>query len=295
MASLKDIRGRIKSVKNTQQVTKAMKMVAAAKLRRAQDLIMQLRPYATKLNEIKGNLIANLEGEIANEYAVTREEKKILFVVISSDRGLCGGFNSNLLKAMFAYIEEHHAEQLKAGDLEFLCVGKKGFEYLRNRNYSILGGNREVFSGLSFAKADPVAEEVMKGFLDGTWDKIYLAYNEFVNVMVQKRIIEPFLPIPLEEGSGEGSANSDYIFEPDKMEIVTELIPKALKLQFYRGLLESNASEQGARMIAMDNATENAEELLKDLKRRYNKARQAAITKEILEIVSGAEALSQGG
>ena len=300
MANLKDIRNRIKSVKNTQKVTKAMKMVSAAKLRRAQDRILMLRPYAGKLREIIGNVISVVNPEdIPSNLIEVREVNNILLILVTSNRGLAGPFNANIIKAAKAFLEEQHAEDLAEGKVHFICIGKKGYEFFKNRNYQIVGENRDVYTNLSFDTVNEVVEEVFEGFESGTYDKVYLAYNEFKNVMVQNRIVEPFLPLSVEnldqeeEGAELEKLKSDYIFEPDREEILKELIPKALRIQVFRAVLESNAAEQGARMVAMDTATENAEELLKTLRISYNKARQAAITTEILEISAGADALAQ--
>jgi len=299
MANLKEIRSRITSVKTTQQMTRAMKMVAAAKLRRAQDNILRLRPYALKLQEIMGDIRANMGDEFESPYGEVREPKSVLLVAVTSNRGLCGAFNNNIIKMVRAAIEGPYAEQYKAGNVQLLCIGKKVFEFYKRRDLEIYGGeNQDVFSGLSFEKVADVAETVMEGFVKGTWDRVDLIFNEFKNVVVQNVVREQFLPISGEDLSGAegegGHHNANYIFEPDQDQILADLIPKSLKTQFYKAVLESNAGEQGARMTAMDNATENAAELLKDLRLKYNRARQAAITTEILEIVAGAEALASG-
>ncbi|MCB0841749.1 MAG: ATP synthase F1 subunit gamma [Bacteroidetes bacterium] len=299
MANLKEIRGRIKTVKNTQQVTKAMKMVAAAKLRRAQDRMLQLRPYAAKLKEIMTNVTSavNLE-EIPSKLLEVREVKKILFVVVTSNRGLAGPFNTNLLKHVNAFLQQNYAEELAAGKVEFMCMGRKGFEFFKKKGYNVNGKNFDVLSDLTFDNVNQVIDIIFEKFEKGEVDKVHLAYNEFKNVMSQIRQVETLLPLSVEKVDGEEKEaaddkfKSDYIFEPDREKILLELIPKALRVQVFRGVLESNAAEQGARMVAMDTATENAEELLKELKLSYNKARQAAITKEILEIAAGADALA---
>ncbi|MCB0835632.1 MAG: ATP synthase F1 subunit gamma [Bacteroidetes bacterium] len=299
MANLKEIRGRIKTVKNTQQVTKAMKMVAAAKLRRAQDRMLQLRPYAAKLKEIMTNVTSavNLE-EIPSKLLEVREVKKILFVVVTSNRGLAGPFNTNLLKHVNAFLQQNYAEELAAGKVEFMCMGRKGFEFFKKKGYDVNGKNFDVLSDLTFDNVNQVIDIIFEKFEKGEVDKVHLAYNEFKNVMSQIRQVETLLPLSVEKVDGEEKEaaddkfKSDYIFEPDREKILLELIPKALRVQVFRGVLESNAAEQGARMVAMDTATENAEELLKELKLSYNKARQAAITKEILEIAAGADALA---
>ncbi|WNJ21389.1 ATP synthase F1 subunit gamma [Pontibacter sp. G13] len=297
MANLKELRVRIKSVKNTQQVTKAMKMVAAAKLKKAQDRIVQLRPYASKLQEIIGNVTAVLDvEEIPSKLVEVRPVENILVVVVTSNRGLAGPFNSNILKHTVTFLEENHADDLAAEKVKFMCVGRKGYEYFKARNYPLVGENHDVFTGLDFDKVNALTEQVFDLFLGGEYDKVYLCFNEFKNVMSQIRRADTFLPVSVEanEAPAEETVelNSDYIFEPGREEILEELIPRALKVQMFRAILESNAAEHGARMVAMDTATENAEDLLKDLKLVYNKARQAAITKEILEISAGADALS---
>lgn len=300
MANLKEIRGRIKTVKNTQQLTKAMKMVAAAKLRRAQDRMLQLRPYAAKLKEIIGNVIAAVNVEdIPSKLVEVREVKNILAIVVTSNRGLAGPFNSNVIKHASQFLKDHHAEELKSGNVQFICMGRKGHEFFKKGGYNVNGGNFDVFTNLSFEAVNEVVDTVFEKFLSGEVDKVYLVYNEFKNVMAQIRRAETLLPLAVEaievqeaDATPESGYRSDYIFEPNREEILTDLIPKALRTQVFRAVLESNAAEQGARMVAMDTATENAEELLKDLKIRYNKARQASITTEILEISAGADALA---
>lgn len=298
MANLKDIRNRIKSVKSTQQVTSAMKMVAAAKLRRAQDRMLQLRPYASKLREIIGNVVAVVDTEDIPSRLVEKREvvDNILVIHVTSNRGLAGPFNTNINKATMTYLEENHAEKLEAGNVQFLCMGRKGYEFFKKAGYDTNGQNFDVFQGLSFDTVDEVTSMAFEKFLSGEVDKVYLAYNEFKNVMSQIRRVEPLLPLSVDslgtdEEAAEEGFQSDYIYEPGREQILEDLIPKALRIQVFRAVLESNASEQGARMVAMDKATENAGELLKELRISYNKARQAAITKEILEIVAGANAL----
>lgn len=294
MANLKEVRNRIDSIRSTQQITKAMKMVAAAKLKRAQDSIIQLRPYAQKLGEILTNVSSSTSEGIETVYSTSRPVEKVLIVVVTSDRGLCGGFNSSILKGVTALIEDKYAEQHKAGNLELMCIGKKGFEYFERRNYIINSDYSTLFGNLSFDNVKEAAEYAMKAYEDGVYDEVTIVYNEFKNVAVQIVRTEQFLPIVEVENEVENEVSIDYIFEPSQDYIVKELIPKSLKIQFYRSLLESNASEHGARMSAMDKATDNAGEMLKDLKLVYNRTRQAAITTEILEIVGGAEALANG-
>lgn len=295
MANLKEIRQRIKSVITTQQMTRAMKMVSAAKLRRAQDRILRLRPYAGKLREIMTNLNANMQGDISSPFMQVREPRKVLLIIVTSNRGLCGAFNANVIKLAAKVIEEQYAAQRDAGNLELLCIGKKGFEFFSRRKFNIVGGiNQDVFANLSAESVNAVSEMVLKGFEGKRWDKVDLLYNEFRNVISQDRKWDTFLPLApeaLAPGAAR-QATSDYIFEPEKEKILEQLIPQSLRTQLFKAVLESNAGEQGARMSAMDNATTNADGLLKDLRLTYNRARQATITTEILEIVGGAEALA---
>ena len=293
MANLKEVKGRIQSVTSTQQITKAMKMVAAAKLRRAQDNIMQMRPYSQKLSSILQNVSSGLDEGDQNQYGIDREVEKVLIIPISSDKGLCGAFNSNVFKRVLRLLEEDYATQFKSGNVTIMPLGKRSHDYFKKRNYQLVEDYWEVFSNLSFDYARQAAEYAMEGFVDGTYDKVEIVYNEFKNVATQIIRAEQFLPVVRTQKSDENEfeANTDYIYQPNKEVIVQELIPKSLKIQLYKAILESNASEHGARMTAMDKATENAGELLKELKLTYNRTRQAAITKEILEIVAGAEAL----
>ncbi len=301
MANTKELRERIKSVKSTQQLTRAMKMVAAAKLKRAQDAITQLRPYAQKLSDIMGNIASDMSEELDSPYAKQEKPEKVLLVVVTSNRGLCGAFNTNVNKAAWEVATGFYPEQHAAGNVSVLAIGKKAYEYFKKRGFTTVGENNDVFQNLSFDTVNAVATLVMEGFVEGKWNCVDLVFNEFKNVMTQVRKHEHFLPIA---GAAEVAApvagaavknNSDYIFEPNKADIMKELIPKNLRTRFFKAVLESNAGEQGARMVAMDNATTNAEELIKQLKLAYNQARQAAITKEILEIVAGAEALASAG
>lgn len=294
MPSLKEVRNRIASVNSTSQITKAMKMVSAAKLRRAQDRAMKIRPYAEKLNGILQNISASLEDAADNVYAEEREIKKALVVVITSDRGLAGAFNSNIIKAVVAFVEEKYPVLIADKKVDFLCIGKKGAEAIIKRGENTNLDYQGLFLNLNFDTARAASEYIMKAFLDAQYDRVEVVYNEFKNVATQIIRTEQFLPIKSQDLSSLKKADTeiDFIFEPSKVEIVKELIPKSLKVQFYKYLLESNASEHGARMTAMDKATENAKEMLKALKLTYNRSRQAAITKEILEIVGGAEALS---
>ncbi len=303
MPSLKEVKARITSIQSTQQITKAMKMVAAAKLRKAQNRIEQIRPYSKKLTGLLDNITATLgEDDLPNTFGTVRTVKNALVIVVTSDRGLCGGFNTNAHKAAMAVVSSKYKSQFEAGNLEILPIGTKGRDFFKRREqYNVNPTFATLFSDLVFEEARKAAEYAMEGFLNGKFDAVELVYNEFKNVATQVVRTQQFLPaVPVEMPEGEETnvatthTNVDYIFEPSKEEIVSELIPKALKIEFYKALLESNASEQGARMTAMDKATENAEDLLKELKLTYNRTRQAYITTEILEIVGGAEALAAG-
>ncbi len=292
MANLKEVRNRIASVTSTQQITKAMKMVSAAKLRKAQDAIVQMRPYANKLQEILQNVSSNVEAEIGGNYAQVREVKNVLLVVVTSNRGLCGAFNMNVIKRV-NYLAK---EEYKNSKVSVLCIGKKANDFFKKTEYKIVGTDlpkrlHELFDNLSFDNVAPVAEMVMKAYVEEQFDRVDIVYNKFKNAAVQEVVTEQFLPIVATVNTNAKKSNIDYIFEPDKVSIVTDLIPKSLKIQFYKTLLDSHASEHGARMTAMHKATDNAGTLIKELKLSYNKARQAAITNEILEIVGGAEAL----
>jgi F-type H+-transporting ATPase subunit gamma len=290
MASLKEVRNRITSVNSTMQITKAMKMVAAAKLRRAQDRIIQMRPYAKKLNELIAQVSQGTEVGASSPYTQVREVKNVLILMVTSDRGLCGAFNTNVIKAAVAFINENYPVQLEKGNVSVLSLGKKGSEAFTRRGIKVDNEFTDIFQRLSFDTAKEAAEKVMTAFAEGTYDEVVLVYNEFKNVATQIIRTEKILPLVSEE-TEEKSSNTDYIFEPSEEEIILELIPKAIKLSVFKAVLDSNASEHGARMTAMDKATENGGELLKALKIEYNRSRQAAITKEILEIVGGAEAL----
>jgi F-type H+-transporting ATPase subunit gamma len=293
MPSLKEVRSRITSVISTQQITKAMKMVSAAKLRRAQDSIIQMRPYAQKLTEMIATVSANTEVGASSAYTTVRPIEKVLLIIVTSDRGLCGAFNANVVKTGLAVIQDKYASQAAKGHVEIMAIGKKGAEFYQRRGFKVNTAHTDSFTALSFAKVRAAAEDAMTTFADGKYDAVELIFNEFKNVATQIIRTEQVLPIvPKADANNAKTSKTDYIFEPSEEEIITELIPKALKIQVYKAVLESNASEHGARMTAMDKATENAGELLKELKLQYNRSRQAAITKEILEIVGGAEALS---
>ena len=292
MPSLKEVKNRITSVVSTQQITKAMKMVAAAKLRKSQERIQQMRPFAQKLNLLLQNLsAAQADSDGDNWYSQVREEHKILIIAVSSDRGLCGSFNSNVFKGVNRLIEEKYHEAFAKGNVTVLTIGKKSSDYFSKRKCNVLGDFTLLFGTLSFENVSKAAEFVMEAYKQGKYDKVELVYNEFKNVATQILKVEQFLPIlppPLEKGRTQ---TVDYIYQPNQEEIIISLIPQSLKVQLYKGVLDSNAAENGARMTAMDKATENAGELLKELRLTYNRTRQAAITKEILEIVGGAEAL----
>ncbi|PRY14815.1 ATP synthase F1 subcomplex gamma subunit [Pontibacter ummariensis] len=295
MASLKEVRSRITSVSSTQQITKAMKMVSAAKLRRAQDNILRMRPYAQRLSGILANLSSvTEERSVSNPYAEKRDVNRVLIIAVTSDRGLAGAFNSNIIKGVVALINERYSSQFAAGNVTILTIGRKGADGFRKRGFNVITDYTNIFSNLSFDSVREAAERAMNGFVSREFDRVDVVYNEFKNVATQVVQQEAFLPIE-EKPAEEVVASTnliDYTFEPSKEQIVEELIPKSLKIQIYKAVLESNASEHGARMTAMDKATENAGELLKQLKLTYNRTRQAAITKEILEIVGGAEALA---
>lgn len=290
MANLKEIRNRITSVASTMQITSAMKMVSAAKLKRAQDAVTKMRPYAEKLHQILSNLSASLDTS-ENVYSVNREVKNVLLVVVSSNRGLCGGFNNYVIKEALKQAKEVYKDK----NVAVITVGKKATDTFKKSNFNIKGSHLpkhldEIWGNLSFANTAPVAEKIMKAYVDKHIDKVVLVYNRFKNVATQIVTVEQFLPIVPAKQEASG-AQLDYIFEPSKEEIVNELIPKSLKIQLYSTFLDSFAGEHGARMTAMHKATDNAGSLNKALKLEYNKARQAAITNEILEIVGGAEAL----
>jgi F-type H+-transporting ATPase subunit gamma len=292
MANLKEVRSRIQSVTSTQQITKAMKMVAAAKLRRAQDNIVRMRPYALRLNTILANLTRNADAEVLSDYGTARPVRRVLVIAITSDRGLAGAFNSNVFKGVTALVQERYAN-LPAASISVMAIGKKSHDYFSKRG-PIVGNYTHVFTKLSFDTVRVAAEVAMDGYRNGEYDEVVMVYNEFKNVATQIIRTEQLLPLVqiAAPATASATANVDYIFEPNKEEIVRTLIPQSLKVQLYKAVLESNASEHGARMTAMDKATDNAGELLKSLKLTYNRTRQAAITTEILEIVGGAEALA---
>jgi F-type H+-transporting ATPase subunit gamma len=289
MANLKEIRIRITSVNSTMQITSAMKMVSAAKLKRAQDAITRMRPYAEKLREILNNVSASLDSS-EGTYSVQREVKNVLVVAITSNRGLAGGFNNNVLKEIRTLMNG----ELKGKNVKILSLGKKAFDNYKKTTHHTVEGQSEtpytIFDSLKFENVSTIAEEIMKQFAAGKYDRVILVYNKFKNAAVQILMTEQYLPVIPTKGAG--ATKTDYIFEPEKNQIIEELIPRSLKVQLFKALLDSNAAEHGARMTAMHKATDNAGELVKELKLNYNKARQAAITGEILEIVAGAEALN---
>jgi F-type H+-transporting ATPase subunit gamma len=296
MPGLKEVRIRIASVKSTQQITNAMKMVAASKLRKAQTAIIRLRPYAAKLNQIMQNLSSSLGDSGESAFTLERPPEKILLVVITSNRGLCGGFNSNIIKATLNLLSSTYPEQTRKGNVSLITIGRKASEYFRKRGYNVVESHDDLFDRLTFENVAPLAEQLMKAFESKQYDRIQIVYNQFKNAAVQRLVVEqylPILPIPPDPLVADvmHTKQADYIFEPDQETIIQLLIPKSLRVQLYKSLLDSFASEQGARMTAMHQATENAKELLHALQISYNKARQQSITKELLEIVAGAEAL----
>ncbi len=289
--ALKEVRNRIKSVQSTQQITKAMKMVSAAKLRRAQDAITQMRPYAHKLQEMLSNIVSNSDGDIKVALAAERPVEKVLIIVVTSDRGLCGGYNSNLIKLAKQVIKDKYAQQGAKGNVQILPIGKKGYEHFNKGGFKVVDKYWDIFSGLSFDKVQAAAKYAMEAFAGKEVDAVELIFSEFKNAATQRFIAEQFLPV-LKIEKIAGQKNADFIFEPGKEVLITELMPKILNTQLYKAVLDANASEHGARMTAMDKASDNANELLKSLKISYNRARQAAITTELTEIVSGAAALN---
>jgi F-type H+-transporting ATPase subunit gamma len=293
---LKEVRNRIKSVQSTQQITKAMKMVSAAKLRRAQDSIVQMRPYAKKLQEMLSNIVSNSEGEVGMALATERAVEKVLLIVITSDRGLCGAFNANVIKAAKVCIAEKYAAQHKKGNVTIWNIGKKGYEHFSKNKYNADATHKDIFLNLTFENVQKAAQAAVKAFENKEFDAVEIVYSQFKNAATQQFEVERFLPIPKVENlpagrQGKPALKSDFIYDPAKEQLIIELMPKILNTQLYKAVLDSNASEHGARMTAMDKASENANELLRALKISYNRARQAAITTELTEIVSGAAAL----
>jgi F-type H+-transporting ATPase subunit gamma len=287
---LKEVRNRISSVQSTQQITKAMKMVSAAKLRRAQDAIIQMRPYAKKLQELLSNIVSNSEGGAEMALATERPIEKVLLIVITSDRGLCGAFNANLIKLAKATIAEKYADQNKKGNVTIWSIGKKGYEHFIKNKFKADSTYKDIFLNLTFENVQACAQAAMQAFSEKQFDVVEIVYSEFKNAATQRFVVERFLPIPKVTGK-QGASKADFIFDPAKEQLIAELMPRILNTQLYKAVLDSNASEHGARMTAMDKATENANEMLRALKISYNRARQAAITTELTEIVSGAAAL----
>jgi F-type H+-transporting ATPase subunit gamma len=289
---LKEVRNRIKSVQSTQQITKAMKMVSAAKLRRAQDAILQMRPYAKKLQEMLSNIVSNSEGGGAGmALAAERPVEKVLLIVITSDRGLAGAFNSTIIKLTKSTIAEKYAEQYKKGNVTIWNIGKKGYEHFTKNNYKTSATYKDIFLNLTFENVQAASQAAMKAFAEKEFDVVEIIYSQFKNAATQVYQVERFLPIPKSAGTQKVEKKADFIFDPSKDELIAELMPKILNTQLYKAVLDSNASEHGARMTAMDKASENANEMIRSLKISYNRARQAAITTELTEIVAGAAAL----
>jgi len=300
MATLREIRGRITSVKSTQKITKAMKMVAAAKLRRAQDAVISARPYARTMRNILRDL-ASVVDVTANPLFGERPPEKVVVVALTSDRGLCGAFNTNIIKAAIAHIHKEYPAQFAAGNVKLVCVGKKGADFFTKNGYPVEGKYAGVFGALKFENAREISGALTSAFLEGRCDRVDVIFNEFKSIIQQQLVVDRYLPIPAGAVKGAPVAPgavekppSDYIYEPSGEHLLATIVPKHLNFQMWRMLLESNAAEQGARMTAMENATTNASDLIRDLQLSYNKARQASITKELLEIVSGAEALTNG-
>jgi F-type H+-transporting ATPase subunit gamma len=287
---LKEVRNRIKSVQSTQQITKAMKMVSAAKLRRATDAIVQMRPYAKKLQEMLSNIVSSSEGDSSMPLAIERPVEKVLLIVITSDRGLAGAYNANVIKLAKQTIKDKYSAQMAKGNVMIWGIGKKGFEHFQKNNYKVNEDHKDIFLGLSFENVQKASQAAMKAFQNKEFDAVEVVYSEFKNAATQAFVAERFLPIPRVK-SGGSKVKADFIFDPNREELIAELMPKILNTQLYKAVLDANASEHGARMTAMDKASENANELLRSLKISYNRARQAAITTELTEIVSGAAAL----
>ena len=304
MASLRDIRTRINAVKSTQQVTRAMKMVAASKLRRAQEQIFRTRPYAYKIADIINHLRGHVDPSLHPLFQAREESDSVLLVVVTADRGLAGAFNSNIIRVAEQAVRDRFQSKRDEGKLYVMGLGRKGREHFARRDYQMVGEFKGIYDSLSIQSVQEIMSEIVDGYEEGRWDEVFVVYNEFRNTIAQNRVLEPFLPIPTERFLTPVMAEEvehvaeiregrqvDYLFEPDAHRILEELVPRYLNFVLWRILLESNAAEQGARMVAMDNATSNADDLLRDLRLKYNRARQDAITKEIIEITSGAEAL----
>lgn len=296
MANLKEVRVRIASVNTTQQITKAMKLVAASKLKRAQDRILQMRPYSEKLNEILSNIMSGMEDGGSLSFNKKRDPKNILVVLVTSDKGLAGGFNSNLIKTARRLLTETYAEQKRKGNVTLLSIGKKGHDFFKkDKELKFIDTHISLMQGVSFEKSKEVSEAIMQAFTDEKYDVVEVVYAKFVNAATQQFMVERFLPVAPSANNKSGKTKADYIFEPEKEKLLQELVPKILNTQFFKAVLDTNASEHGARMVAMEAATNNANDLIRSLKIQYNRERQAAITKEILEIVGGAAALEEKG
>lgn len=292
MANLKEIRTRIASVKTTRQVTSAMKMVSAAKLKKAQDTIMKIRPYASKLFELLSFLSSVLEDNPDSIYTVQRNPEKVLVVLVSSNRGLCGGFNSYISKTAISLAKKKYKNQMQAGNLDFMVIGKQAAKVLRTYSIQAISEKNELFDDLTFDNVLEVSRAIMNDFVDGKYDRVELVYNKFINAAIQEQVSEQFLPVLPANVDTDSQNNVNYIFEPSLENIVQELIPRSLAIQFYKALLNSHAAEHGARMTAMHKATDNATDLINELTLTFNKARQAAITNAILEVTNGSEALN---
>ena len=287
---LKEVRNRIKSIQSTQQITKAMKMISATKLRKAQEAIQQMRPYSKKLQQVLGNIVSDSDGAGSSALSTSRPVEKALLILITSDRSSCGAYNSNLIKLAKATMQEKYPAQAAKGNVMIWSIGKKGYEHFLKNNYPVNGEFRDIFQQLRFESVQACAQAAVKAFENKAFDAVDIIYSEFKNASTQRFAVEPFLPIPKMENN-PGTKTNDFIFEPSKEELISELMPKILNTQLFKAVLDANASEHGARMTAMDKATENANEILRTLRISYNRARQAAITTELTEIVSGAAAL----
>lgn len=292
MPNLKEVRNRITSVISTQQITKAMKMVSAAKLRRAQDAIVMMRPYAAKLREIMENISGSLDSSAGGDFAKVRPVQKVLIIAVNSNRGLCGAFNANVIRTVNRMLKEEYAVQHRQGNVKVMCIGKKASDFFGKQAGLVVSQHNDIYNALTFDAVAGIASGIMDDFKSGAYDKVVVVYNQFKNAAVQYVMAEQMLPITPPVKNADSKTAKDYIFEPAKEELVLELIPKTIKIQLYKAVLDSIASEHGARMTSMNKATDNAGELLRNLRLSYNKARQAAITGEILEIVAGAEALN---
>ena len=293
MANLKEIRNSIASVSSTKQITSAMKMVSAAKLRKAQDAVLKMRPYANKLQEVLSEVCGNMDSAGENILMKHREIKTVLIVIVTANRGMCGAFNANVIKHSLQYAQEKYPDQYAAGKVFFWGFGKKGADFFKLKKYPMIGSDAHIFDGLNYQKASLSAEMFISKYIAHEFDRIDIIYNRFKNAAVQTITTEQFLPVPMSNVKAGKGSRKFYIFEPSEEEIVDELVPKMLKIQLFKALLDSVASEHGARMTAMHKATDNASEMIRSLKLTYNKARQASITNEILEIVSGANALKE--